>query len=368
MRLRSCDISEFIRRAHGREVVCWGAGFCLSFLSEKYKSGIENTFSYVVDSNSEIQGTKIMVCNREFEIKPPCHLFENINDNTIILISVRDCNPIYSILEEKFKQANNECYTVPLINMYELDKIFYSVEPIPIEWRMNSNPQIPKVIHYCWFGGTPLPDKFKSYIDSWYKYCPDYEIIQWDESNYDINSHKYMREITRGAKHPGRAANYARLDIVYNHGGVYLDVDVELLRNIDELLYCSAFCGFHGHEYINFGSGFGAKKNHSMIKAMLDAHDDPELLDNMSKYTTSPAYETKVMIRYGLQLGGQFQVVNDMAVYPSIYFEPLSIRTGKFFGTPDSYSIHHYAATWFPDEEMERKDFDKKLLTAVRDD
>ena len=102
---------------------------------------------------------------------------------------------------------------------------------------------IPKKIHYCWFGGNPLPPLAEKCIASWKKYCPDYEVIRWDESNYDCNKHPYMREAYNKKKF-AFVADYARMDIIYNHGGIYLDTDVELLKNLDFLLANSFYIGF----------------------------------------------------------------------------------------------------------------------------
>jgi len=369
MKLKGCDVSEFIKRVEGKEVVCWGAGRCLRFLSRKYKSGIEKTFSYVVDSNPEKHEKKIIVCGKKLKIRPPNYLFENISDNTVVLITIGKWKPIFDILEEKLGQTNIDCYAATLLNEYEIDKLNYSTELIPVGWRMNEVPQIPKVIHYIWFGKTPLPNKFKQYIESWQKHCPDYQIVRWDESNYDIDSHPFMRETTAAGR-PGLTADYARLDIIYNHGGVYLDVDVELLRNIDELLYCSAFCCFESHNFIALGLGFGAKKKHPMIKAFRDAYDKLKLssmvnTDSKYKYIGSPRYQTREMLKYGLRLDGSFQLVNEMAVLPPVYLNPLSYQTGRLYCTADSYSIHHFAASWLTSDELKIETSRKKLMALA---
>jgi hypothetical protein len=225
---------------------------------------------------------------------------------------------------------------------------------------MNETLQIPKIIHYIWFGTKPLPDEYKVYIESWHKYCPDYEIKEWNESNYDISTHPFIRE-TAAANRPGFTADYARLDIIYKYGGIYLDVDVELVRNIDELLYCSAYCGFHsayGVSYINMGNGFGARRNHPMIKAFRDEYDSISFskLENpksLVKYFASPHTQTKTICEYGLVPNGEFQIINDMAVFPSIYFDPFSTVTNNNYANSLTYSIHHYAASWLTDDERE---------------
>ena len=120
---------------------------------------------------------------------------------------------------------------------------------------------IPKIIHYCWFGGTEIPEADQKCMASWRKYCPDYTIMRWDESNYDYTKNQYMREAYE-AKKWGFVPDFARLDIVYTYGGIYLDTDVEIIRNIDDLLVNSAYMGFEsGGAAVNPGLGFGAEKD-----------------------------------------------------------------------------------------------------------
>ena len=101
---------------------------------------------------------------------------------------------------------------------------------------------IPKKIHYCWFGGNPLPEDVKRYIESWKKYCPDYDLIRWDESNYDVHKNAYV-ELAYQNKKWAFLTDYARLDIIYEHGGIYLDADVELIHSLDDLLQNSCYMG-----------------------------------------------------------------------------------------------------------------------------
>ena len=127
---------------------------------------------------------------------------------------------------------------------------------------------IPKIIHYCWFGGNEIPENDKKCIESWKKYCPDYKIIRWDESNYDYKKNSYMREAYE-AKKWGFVPDYARLDIIYNYGGIYLDTDVELLKSLDEILDCEGFFGFESENLVNLGLGFGAVKGNEIIRDMM---------------------------------------------------------------------------------------------------
>lgn len=206
---------------------------------------------------------------------------------------------------------------------------------------------IPKLIHYCWFGNGEIPAKDKKCIDSWKKFCPDYEIIQWNENNYDVTKNKYMHEAYLEKKW-GFVPDYARLDIIYTHGGIYLDTDVELIKSLDDLLEGSGFAGFEGVEHIALGLGFGAEKGNSIIKAMLDQYNDLSFYnpDHTLNITPSPTYSTEILIEKGFKMNGEKQTVNGFTVYPKEYFCPRDYYTGKLNKTQNTYSIHWFNASW----------------------
>ena len=360
MILRTCDIQEFIQRTQGKEIVCWGAGGWLSVLTKEFNSGIEKTYSYVVDSDSALHGTFKDINGQKLTIRSPQYLFENLTQNTVVLITMRDWEIVYEMLENNVLFMNTECYSAVMILSYQLDTLTYSVPPIPKGYRMENEQQIPKTIHYIWFGGKPIPDKFKAYMDSWSKFCLDYEIKEWNENNYDVNAHPFMRE-TMAAGRPGLAADYARFDIIYRYGGIYLDIDVELLKNLDELLYNRGFCCFHYHNLVALGLGFGAVKSHSIIKKLRDSYDNisSDDCDEHGLPMSSPVYQTETLVKCGLILNGQFQTIENMAVYPAVYFDAISRRTDRSFINDNTFAIHHYAGSWLTETE-------RTLLAKIR--
>mgnify|MGYP001780597132 FL=1 len=123
---------------------------------------------------------------------------------------------------------------------------------------------IPKKIHYCWFGRGIKPELARKCIQSWEKYCPDYEIIEWNEDNFDINQYPYLRWCYENRKW-AFLSDFARLLVVYQNGGIYFDTDVELIRTPDELLMCNAFYGFENDENIATGLGFGAEPQNKTV-------------------------------------------------------------------------------------------------------
>lgn len=202
---------------------------------------------------------------------------------------------------------------------------------------------IPKKIHYCWFGEKEKPEKAKRCIESWKKYCPDYEITEWNENNFDTNQNGYTRMCIKEKKY-AFLSDYARLVIVEEHGGIYFDTDVEVIRNIDELLENEAFFGFENDEYISTGLGFGAVAHHEAIRLMIQEYDN--LLDGTKGTITCPALNTKALSTVGLVKNGQKQNVMGAEIYPVEYLNPYDDTIGKLTKTKNTYSIHWYSKSW----------------------
>jgi hypothetical protein len=213
---------------------------------------------------------------------------------------------------------------------------------------------IPKIIHYCWFGGTEIPDHDKKCIESWKKYCPDYEIKRWDESNYDFNKNQYMKEAYE-LKKWGFVPDYARLDIIYEYGGIYLDTDVELIRNIDDLLKNKAFMGFETNsEFVNPGLGFGAEKGFPLLKEIRDVIYGSRKFkreDGSCDTTPSPRFNTEFLQEKGLELNNKMQIIQNLKIYPDDYFCPIDAHSSILQTTEHTYSIHHFHASWLTKEE-----------------
>ncbi|MDO4490595.1 MAG: glycosyltransferase [Lachnospiraceae bacterium] len=212
--------------------------------------------------------------------------------------------------------------------------------------------KIEKKIHYCWFGGNPLPESVEYCIQSWKKYCPDYEIIQWNESNFDVQQNRYMREAYQQKKW-AFVSDYARLKIIYDQGGIYLDTDVELVRSLDTLLEQEGFMGFQNKETVATGLGFGAVAGHCLIKALLDDYEEISFFnrDGSMDLTPCPNRNTACMVQLGLQADGTRQTLQGIEIYPAEYFSPLDWKTGKLKLTENSYSIHRYDASWLDKKE-----------------
>lgn len=206
---------------------------------------------------------------------------------------------------------------------------------------------IPKIIHYCWFGHGEIPEKDKKCIESWKRMCPDYEIKQWNESNYDITKNTYMEEAYK-AKKWGFVPDYARLDIIYEHGGFYLDTDVELIKNLDDLLNSKAIMGFEDGCHVSPGLIIAAEPKHPTICDIMRIYENRHFIksDGSFDLTPSPIMNTNYLINQGLKQNNKKQTVKDITIYPTDYFCPKDYQTGKLNKTDNTYSIHWFNASW----------------------
>ena len=205
---------------------------------------------------------------------------------------------------------------------------------------------IPKKIHYCWFGRGQKPAMAEKCIASWRKFCPDYEIIEWNEDNFDLNSNGYARYCYDNKKW-AFLSDYVRLAVVRAQGGIYFDTDVELVKPLDGLLDFGAFFGFEVDTAVNTGQGFGAEAGHPTVAAM--AEEYLRLLpDTEGAYplTPCPALNTAALLPFGLRLDGTRQSVAGAEILPVEYLNPYDEPTGRLHKTKNTISIHWYSKSW----------------------
>lgn len=215
---------------------------------------------------------------------------------------------------------------------------------------------IPKVINYCWFGGKEKTNEVKRCIDSWKKYCPDYKIVEWNEKNYDVNKNNYVKYTFQNKKW-AFLSDYVRLDVIYENGGIYLDTDVELLKPLDKLLECNGYIGMEQIGTINTGQGFGAIKGHPFIKENKEYYENCEVCDENGNFNRVICVNvtTDILLKKGLISENIIQNIYDMMVYPTEYFCPKKLGTNIINVTENTYSIHHFDATWKSNSKIIRK-------------
>lgn len=222
---------------------------------------------------------------------------------------------------------------------------------------------IPKKIHYCWLGGNPLPKSAEKCIKSWKKYCKGYEIIEWNESNLDIDSAPlYIRQAYEVKKY-GFVPDYFRVKIIKEHGGIYLDTDVEIVKSFDELLNEKCFIGLEddGDQSVcvALGLGFGGEKGFPIFDEIAEQYNGMPFINGDGTFNeiASPELNAEVFLRHGLIQENKEQILDDyIHVYPSEYFCPKSFVDGVIRKTKNTYSIHHFDASWLSDGGKAIKD------------
>ena len=212
---------------------------------------------------------------------------------------------------------------------------------------------IPKIIHYCWFGGKPLPKSAEKCVASWKKYLPDYEIKRWDESNFDVNAIPYTREAYAACKF-AFVSDYARFWILYHYGGVYFDTDVEAINNMDDIISAGNFMGVEqqNDERITVapGLGIGVIRENSLFGQMIEVYSRAHFLNDDGTPCLKNIVEitTEQLQKYGLRNISEIQECCGFTIYPKDYFCPIDYDTRELKITENTRTIHHYAESWVP--------------------
>lgn len=336
MKLKNTDYEQLVRSIRKRDcrIVVYGAGsigqLVVPYILETYQ--LYDYMDCYVDRDPKKAGTKILADVYEYEIKNP-DILENAAENTVIWITNSNFSPIVAYLDEIKALAEAECYIIPMMQIAA------------------NRLRIPKKIHYCWFGGNRMPAFLADCIESWKRHCPDYEIIRWDESNYDVHKYPYTKQAFE-KKCYGFVSDVARLDILYEHGGIYFDTDVKLLKPPDGLLYQDGFIGAEKWGYVNTGGGVGAVRHHPMIREMLDYRLKFSFIgeDGSINNDLNGIYETTPFLRHGLRVDNSLQIVNGMTVYPASVFHPYDYMTCETKIEDDTVGIHYFYGGWMNEE------------------
>ena len=207
---------------------------------------------------------------------------------------------------------------------------------------------IPKIIHYCWFGRNPLPMSVEHYIKTWKKHLPDYKIIEWNEDNFDVNICRFTREAYEMKKY-AFVSDFARIYILYHHGGLYLDTDVEMLKSFDQFMQNDFFMGYESDTQLGT-SVIGSISGHPLLKSILSHYENSAFIVDGDKLNATPntVIISKLFREKGYSMDNKLFKKNGIAFYPTDYFSPLILSTNRLKVTTNTYSIHHFTGTWAP--------------------
>lgn len=350
LNLCNCSPLEFQKRIKNKKLYLFGAGRVLQYLVQMYCGNKE--IEKIIDNNPAVLGKKIFAWNQQIEVIN-IEMFKkeigSCSKNDLILWITPSFQG-FDILEQLDQISafdGIECYLTHLLR-------YYPVNHEKLEFTQGIQNQIPKKIHYCWLGGKTIPAHLQCYIDGWKALCPDYEIILWNESNYDFTKNLYMKQALE-KKAWGFVTDCARLDLLYENGGIYLDVDVELVQKPDKLMNDGAFFGF-GCTGINLGAGFGCCKGHTFVKQLRDYYEGIKFINDDGSLNTLPcvAHQHPVFSSYGFDITDKYQKINDVVLYPSSVMADSGIDEIEGLITENTFGIHHSQLSWIKESEREK--------------
>ena len=222
---------------------------------------------------------------------------------------------------------------------------------------------IPKIIHYCWFGGKPKPDDVNVYIASWRKYCPDYEIQEWNETNFNVNENDYCREAYEARKW-AFVTDYVRLKVLYEYGGFYMDTDVEVVKSLDPLRFFEAVSGYESKTHIQTGI-IGACRGNEWIEMLLKNYEYRHFIkrDGSFDQTTNVKIISKLTReKYNILLDGEKKIFGqNMIILPFDYLCAKDYKSGKIQQSSNTYTIHHFNGSWLSEEDIYANELGRKL-------
>ncbi|WP_225743173.1 glycosyltransferase family 32 protein [Marinilactibacillus sp. Marseille-P9653] len=206
---------------------------------------------------------------------------------------------------------------------------------------------IPKIIHYAWFGGNELGELEEKCLASWKKYCPDWEIMRWDESNFNPEEHGIYTKQAYEREDWAFVSDVARLYALKEHGGVYCDTDMELIKSIEEFRDLPAFFSFEIETEISTGI-IGAEPHHKFIEELYDDYDGREFIlpDGSRDEKTNVIRITEIMTERGLKPDNTKQIIENCHIFPLEYFSPKDYWSREIDATDNTYGIHQFTGSW----------------------
>lgn len=335
------DLEAFRRTIQNREVICIGAGI----QGKRFACLIENwnlqgSIIAFADNNKALQGNDFQYRTMRYPILSIDKAVRMADKNALWVIACLDENAIKEQLQQYAEMKDALVTSLSAVAMAQLRISDY--EAVIREYQ---EPVIPKVIHYVWVGGR-MPETYQRNIENWKQKCPDYEIVEWNESNYDFKKNSYTYE-AYVSKRYGFVPDFSRLDILYQYGGIYLDVDVEICQQLDDLVFQKGFAFMDSTLLVNHGSGIGCVKGLDIIGEFRDAYADQKFRYQGGSYNLDPCmlYTYEVLSRYGWQIKDQIQTIKGLNIYPMICVGN-SAYTRETHITEKTYVTHWGARSW----------------------
>lgn len=366
MKYKKATAEQFAKyvKMTGKKIIIFGSGaVCktyIPYIMAEYE--LLEKILCIVDNNPAKQGSMI-----DFgKVKVPVEgigCLKDYREDYCVIISNGDFYSVMKQLDGIDECRDKVCF---IAAMMQLDRQYdRSLNTVYRDFAM---PQIPQIIHYCWFSGKPMPEILKQCVETWREYCQDYEFICWNESNYNLEKYRYTKE-AHDLEKWGYIPDIVRLDVLYEMGGFYFDTDVKFLKNLEDLRYQEAFCGRERAGHVNFGGGSGCIPHSRVIKEILEFRKDVpfQLKNGQFNAEASGYYETTPLMKKGLKIEDINQKLDGINVYASEFFSPYNYINGENIKNDNTYSIHFFNGSWLKGGEKLRKETRERYAAIKRE-
>lgn len=332
---------DYIKKTE-KKIVCYGAGMLPLYTEPLFQNyGLTSNVVLFIDGDTQKWGHQMRYAGRDIRVETPEYLAGMDAAKHVVLITAEKYKEIEQMLVRLGLPENWECHSYPCMNLtyFKSIKVRHVVSDVPA--------RIPRVIHYTWFGGKEKQMLQRRCIESWHRFCPDFEIREWNEETYDVHKNQYVAA-AYDCKKWAYVSDYARMDVLYQYGGIYLDTDVELFRSLEPLLGTDAFLCFGEWPVPNSGAGTGCVKGNILMRELMETRERVSFIQNDGKGDprTNSNYEMKVLQNHGFRMDFTSQLTDGIALYPPDVIAPASVIGENAFVTERTLGIHHCLNTW----------------------
>lgn len=343
MQITCNNIKELTSLMKNKRIICWGIGnYFQAFLDSCMANKEIEHIAYLIDNAQDVQNSYREVNGKKIPVISFEEYRKKKSDNDLLIITTVH----YKEIIAQISAYEGDMFYIPYaLVRHESDKSNCILR------RMDTI-QIPARIHYCWFGRGEIPLKDREYIAGWKRICPGYEIICWNEDNFDVTKNEYVK-YAYGHKKWAFVADYVRMYVLYHEGGIYLDTDVELIKNLDELRYQYAYMGMEESGCVNSGVGMGTVAGNSVIGEVLERYNGitKSEMESWTKWKVNADWESGVLRKHGFLANNQYQIINNIAIYPSEFFSPVLVGQENVEISDNTFSIHHYHYSWLDEKQ-----------------
>lgn len=320
MKFVDVTYETFLNDAKGKKIIQFGASSAWHYFLKTFPNignEVLDKTIFIVDNSLEKQGNTVEISGRNYLVTTPDEIQNVSNYVILITVSLAYQEAICQQLSAMNLPKETVCYSLPL--MTYSDKAADN-SCVDIYFANRKEKKIPAKIHSFWFSREDKPDLYKRCLESWYKYCPNFEVIEWNADNYDISKNQYMQEAFAYKKW-AFVSDFARLDVLYKFGGIYMDMDVELVSSMDFLLYADSFFCRQEDGLLELGSGFGVMAGDSLIQKMLHTYVGRKLIKQNGEIdkTPQPEWLSDVLTEYGLNKCHDSQIVRERLILSNDY-------------------------------------------------